>query len=49
MIKMLVWGLQKKIHHEVLREPNKTVTIAKGMEFKGSSENEILEKRSVVL
>jgi hypothetical protein len=45
MVKMLVWGLKKKIHLEVLREPNKKLTIAKGMEFKSSSQSEILEKR----
>ena len=42
---MLVWGLRKKIHMEVLREPSKKLTIAKGMEFNSSSQAEIFEKR----
>ena len=45
MIKKLVWGLRKKIHLEVLREPNKKLTVANGMEFIISSLSEILEKR----
>ncbi len=45
MIKKLVWGLRKKIHLEVLREPNKKLTVAKSMEFISSSQSEILEKR----